>query len=257
MRTVATKWPPSAHGTSWLRRNFYIVFKWKKKVPPEFLVILVFIFWNSKIGKVGQNGPKNSFEKVILKCFFKKRQKNSVFSFLRIFVYFVGSRRQLSKGKSFLQKSEKLFQREWRLKMILFAEKNTFFTRWNAKMQVSFSKNNEKTLFSATSLQSLFKAIEPKSDTKKTCFLLFFSNFFQIFLTTLHFKSRSFSLFWVFRHNNLLNLNPESLRNPENWGEIEHFLQKSTILNVFSHFLWDILKCFRKKRSKKLSKNWF
>ena len=132
-----------------------------------------------------------------------------------------------------------------------------FFTRWNAKMQVSFSKNNEKTLFSATSLQSLFKAIEPKSDTKKTCFLLLFSNFFQIFLTTLHFKSTIVSHFLVFRHDNLLNLDPESLKKPENWAEIEDFLLKSTILNVFSHFLWDILKCFHKKRSTKLSKNWF
>ena len=98
----------------------------KKKYPPPFLHILVFIFWNSKIGKVGQNGPKNSFEKVILKCFFKKRQKIMFFIFA-YFCVFVGSRRQLSKGKSFLQKSEKLFQREWRLKMVLFAEKNMFF----------------------------------------------------------------------------------------------------------------------------------
>ena len=79
--------------------------------------------------KVGQNGPKNSFEKVILKCFFKKRQKNRGFSFLRIFVYFIGSRRQLSKGKSFLQKNEKLFQREWRAQDGTFAEKRCFFTR--------------------------------------------------------------------------------------------------------------------------------
>ena len=84
------------------------------------------------------------------------------------------------------------------------------------KFRCLFQKTTKKTLFSATSVQSLCKAIEQKSDTKKACFLLFFSNFFQIFLTTLHFKSRSFSLFFVFRHNNLLNLNPESLRNPEN-----------------------------------------
>ena len=129
-----------------------------------------------------------------------------------------------------------------------FCRKKYVFYKMKCTNSSVVFKKHEKTFFSATSVQSLFKAIEQKSDTKKACFLLFFPNFFQIFLTTLHFKFNIFSLFLMFWHDNLLDLDPESLKTPENWAEIEDFLQKLTILSVFSHFLWDILKCFRKKR---------
>jgi len=168
---------------------------WEKKYPPKLFDILVFIFWNSKIGKVGQNGPKNSFEKVILKCFFKKRQKNRGFSFLRIFVYFIGSRRQLSKGKSFLQKSEKLFQRDWRAQDGTFCRKMMFFYKIKCKNSgVFFKKQRKKHFFLQLPCRVYLKQLNKKVTRKKRVFCCFFPTFCRFSLL----RSILKVLFWVF-----------------------------------------------------------
>ena len=154
----------------------------EKKVPPQIFWHTCFHFLKFENRESWSKMDQKQFWKSYTKVFFQKTPKNHVFSFLHIFVYFIGSRRQLSKGKSFLQKSEKLFQREWRLKMALFAEKICFLQDEMHKFKCRFQKHEKKHFFLQLLCRVYLKQLNQKVTRKKRVFCCFFPTFFRFSL---------------------------------------------------------------------------
>ena len=154
---------------------------WEKSTPYLFGDTF-FIFWNSKIGKVGQNGPKNSFEKVILKCFFKKRQKIVFFHF-GVFLCILSVPDDSSVRVSrFYKKVKNCFRGNGGSRWYFLQKKYVFYKMKCKNAGVFFKKQRKNTFFCNSQTWINLKQLNKKVTRKKRVFCCFFPTFFRFSL---------------------------------------------------------------------------